>query len=291
MKRSLYVTRSVLNATEILEWAKEQGFTSTLPPEDLHVTIMYSRRPVDWSNIPKGYKQNEQIEILDGAPSVYSSPTGDSLRSIKPLGDKGAVVLTIPGSYSLESRWSQLKDAGCSWDYKGYQPHMTITYEGAPSDLSVVQPFYKPIVLGPEIWAEVEENWSEDIMEATFAKINEEKRIVYGWASIITKNGQPIEDLQGDVIHSDDLVEAAHDFMLGEQEAGLMHVVKTGIGKIVESVVLTKELQNALGINLGMEGWFIGVKVSDDATWDAVKKGGLRAFSIGGTGEREEIAK
>lgn len=289
MKRSLYVNRHVLNATEIIEWAKEQGFTSTLAPEDMHVTIMYSRRPVDWSNIPKAYKQDEQIEIIDGAPTTLWSTDESNLRSVVPLGDKGAVVLKIPGSYTLESRWSQLKEAGCSWDWEGYQPHVTLTYEGAPADLSGVTPFYRPIVLGPEIWEEVKDSWTEDIVEATFAKINEEKRIVYGWASVITKNGQPIEDLQGDVISPEDLLEAAHDFMLGEQEAGLMHVVKTGIGKIVESVVLTKDLQKALGIDLGMEGWFIGVKVSDDATWNAVKKGGLRAFSIGGSGEREKI--
>lgn len=122
-----------------------------------------------------------------------------------------------------------------------------------------------------------------------FAKINEEKRTVYGWASIITKGGVPVVDSQDDIIEADDLVKAAHEFMLGEQEAGLMHAIKSGIGKVVESVVLTKDLQSALGIDLGVEGWFIGVKIEDDTTWNAVKKGTLRAFSIGGTGEREEV--
>ena len=67
-----------------------------------------------------------------------------------------------------------------------------------------------------------------------------------------------------------------------------MHAV-IGVGEVVESVVLSKDLQQALGINLGIEGWFVGVHVQDADTWARVQKGELTMFSIGGTGERTPL--
>ena len=48
IERPLYVSRPVENADEIIQWAKSVGFETTLPAEDMHVTICYSKEPVDW---------------------------------------------------------------------------------------------------------------------------------------------------------------------------------------------------------------------------------------------------
>ena len=44
----------------------------------------------------------------------------------------------------------------------------------------------------------------------TIAKLDEDKRQVFGWASVVTKNGQPVVDRQGDVIPVETLEEAAY---------------------------------------------------------------------------------
>ncbi len=48
ISRPLYVSRHVENADEIITWAKSVGFDTTLPAEDMHVTVCYSKEPVDW---------------------------------------------------------------------------------------------------------------------------------------------------------------------------------------------------------------------------------------------------
>lgn len=110
--------------------------------------------------------------------------------------------------------------------------------------------------------------------------------LVYGWASVIEKDGVPVVDHQGDRISQQELVKAAHDFMK-RRDGGVMHD-ETGhnIGSIVESVVLTKDLQKALGVDLGKVGWLIGYQISDARVKAMAQKRLLKAFSIGGRGRR-----
>ena len=121
-------------------------------------------------------------------------------------------------------------------------------------------------------------------------KLDEERQLVYGWALVSTEHGEELVDRQDDVVSTDDLRDAAHDFIKGDRTLGRMHRTM-GVGEVVESVVLSKGLQRALGIDLGVEGWFVGVHVSDPETWQSVKKGELRMFSIGGSGERTAFDK
>lgn len=140
--RSLYVMRPVLNAAEILTWARKQGFSSTLSADDLHVTIVYSRAPVDWF---KAYAAGASIEIPPGGA-----------RQMEQFGE--ATVLLF-ASDELQWRHSEFERIGASWDHPEYQPHVTISYGGAPADLASVEPYQGKIVLGPERFAEVDENW------------------------------------------------------------------------------------------------------------------------------------
>jgi hypothetical protein len=63
------------------------------------------------------------------------------------------------------------------------------------------------------------------------------------------------------------------------------------VGRLVETVALTREKQDALGIPEGAvpEGWWVGYKIDDAATWERVKSGELRSFSLGGRGERRPV--
>jgi hypothetical protein len=71
--------------------------------------------------------------------------------------DGGAVVLMF-ADWGLSWRWETLRDHGASWDYDGYQPHITVTLNVGDVDLTKVTPYRGRIVLGPEIFAEITEN-------------------------------------------------------------------------------------------------------------------------------------
>lgn len=126
-------------------------------------------------------------------------------------------------------------------------------------------------------------------LSAEVRKLDEERRVVWGWASVIEEAGQVVVDKQGDVIDEHELVSAAHGFMRDARLAKAMHDGE-GIGEVVESVVLTKGLQQALGIEVGKVGWLIGMHVADDAAWVSFKDGTFTGFSIGGAAVREEMA-
>lgn len=124
--------------------------------------------------------------------------------------------------------------------------------------------------------------------EIQIFKADEEARVAYGWATIITKNGEPVVDLQGDVISSEELVTATTEFMKSERNSLNMHG-GSPIGQVVHSFPLTADIAKSLGITTENEGWLVGIHVSDDATWNSVKDGSLSAFSIGGSATRVDI--
>lgn len=150
--RTLYVCRLVKNAQEIGDWFRMQGMETLLPPGDMHVTIAYSRAQVNWDAL------HSQTDNLAVPPDFH--------RSVEPLGDKGAVVLKFQNPV-LQSRWSEFKKAGASWDYPSYQPHVTLTYQTDPAMPFV--PFPGEIVFGPEQFTELNESWSDNIVEKSKA--------------------------------------------------------------------------------------------------------------------------
>lgn len=142
--RTLYVSRKLKNADDVLAWAKSQGFASLMPAGELHVTVAYSRTPLDWMKAGQDWRGAE-LKIEAGGP-----------RLIEAFGD--AIVLLF-ASDDLKWRWSQLREAGASWDHEDYQPHVTFTYERGDVDLAKVQPYNGPLIFGPEIFTEVDDGW------------------------------------------------------------------------------------------------------------------------------------
>lgn len=144
--RPLYVQRKVTNGADILEWAKAQGFDTTVPADELHVTIAYSRQALDWMKVGGDWGSRQ-----DGGLTV--APGG--ARLVEPLGSEGAVVLLFNSS-ELAWRHMQIREAGASWDYEEYQPHVTITYAAGDLDLSKVEPYRGKIEFGPEIFEDLQ---------------------------------------------------------------------------------------------------------------------------------------
>ncbi|MEP0316768.1 MAG: phage portal protein [Hyphomonas sp.] len=151
--RTLYVYRKVLNGKALVAWAKRQGFKSTLKASDMRVTIAFSRKPVDWLKAGTTWAGDEdgKLVIKPGGP-----------RIVEPLGPKGAVVLHFASNDLVWRHEDIRRSAGASWDWDDYQPHITITYQGAEDiDFSQVKPFTGKIELGPEVFEEVVENWEQ----------------------------------------------------------------------------------------------------------------------------------
>jgi hypothetical protein len=149
-KKTLYVARDVLNGDEIIKWAKAQGFNKCVSPDDMHVTIAYSKRKVNWNDIP------------DSFDHVQSKDDGE--RHIEKLGEGEAVVLRFENA-DLSRRWQEIMDAGASWDWESYKPHVTITYDGKTMDIDDIEPFTGVIKLGPEKFEELNPSWASTIDE------------------------------------------------------------------------------------------------------------------------------
>jgi phage-related protein (TIGR01555 family) len=155
--RTLYVSRKLLNAAEIIRWAKGQGIESTLPAEDMHVTVAFSRVAVDWMEIGRDWSGDEKgrYTVAPGGP-----------RLLDRLGEGGEAVVLLFDDDHLKWRHQRMIEVGASWDWPNYQPHVTITYQGAALDLEKLEPYQGPLVFGPEIFAEVDEGWKDKIEEA-----------------------------------------------------------------------------------------------------------------------------
>jgi N12 class adenine-specific DNA methylase len=135
----LYAQRKVTNADDILAWAKSEGITGLESADKLHVTIAFSREAVDPGKVGNTSPAYDAGYI-----------SGTSGRRAEYLGDQGALVLKFD-SPVLTARWQQFRKAGASWDFEGYQPHITLAYHDSRIDLSKVKPYTGKIELGPEL--------------------------------------------------------------------------------------------------------------------------------------------
>ena len=126
-----------------------------------------------------------------------------------------------------------------------------------------------------------------------FAKADEDKRQVFGWASIVEVDGKPVIDRQGDWITPEEIEKAAYQYVLNSRKAGHQHK-RDGdqpfhAGDMIESFVMTPEKVEKMGLPEETPiGWWVGYKIHDDDAWQKVKKGEVTGFSIHGRGKRKE---
>ena len=124
--------------------------------------------------------------------------------------------------------------------------------------------------------------------KVAIAKIEPERRIVYGWA-YVTKNaaGMDVVDYSGEFTTTEEIERAAERFMEDSRIGGAFH--KHRAGYAVHSIVVTDDVADALNIVSKQRGWFIGMRIEDDEAWEKVKSGEYAAFSIGGSADMEVI--
>lgn len=176
--------------------------------------------------------------------------------------------------------------------FPDYKPHMTLAYidPGEKYELSDIDEIgtVKEFMIGHG-------SESSHENEYTVMKTDDDKRLVFGWASVsITVDGEQVEDRQKDVIDPEDLEAAAYEYVLNFRDTGEEHIsTMRKKGKLVESCVFTAEKQKAMGIPEGILpiGWWIGFKIEDDAAWEKVKNGTYKMFSIEGKAVRVPVEK
>ena len=137
--RTLYAFRPLKNADQVIAWAK-QYFETTVVSEEMHTTIAYSKIPFDWSELDPDLN-----DVRVGA---------DTRRSVVSLGEEGAVVLKFK-SDEITKCWQRLIDAGASWDYPSYQPHVTLTYKVQGVDLDKIKPYSGELIFGSEVFRKI----------------------------------------------------------------------------------------------------------------------------------------
>lgn len=160
--KPVYGYRPVMNAEEICDWFKSQGASSSLEPDDMHATVVYSKRPFS----ARVSMLAEDDMFWDDEYENFVLEGGK--RSVEPLGDKGAVVLKIE-SEELAREWKFYRDRGASWDYPEYQPHVTLTYKGQDLDLESMEPYMGPIVFGGTRFEQIKERWDGNPPEIELA--------------------------------------------------------------------------------------------------------------------------
>lgn len=150
--RSLYMRRDVLNGAEIAKWYKDQGVPEVYAPEAMHVTVVYSKKSMDWMEM--GAPWDARIEI-EGGP-----------RIMEKFGDAGDVLVLLFASHELKWRHELAKELGASSDFPDYQPHISISLRGSEVDLINVKPWQGPILLGPEVYEEIDDSkdWREKVV-------------------------------------------------------------------------------------------------------------------------------
>lgn len=144
--RTLYVSRAVLNSADIKAWARKQGFATTV--DDMHVTIAMSHDLVDWMKIPDAWSFGDK--------NGHMSISAGGARIVDRLGEKAIVLLF--NSSELSWRHTAIREAGASWDFPDYQPHVTLTYDAGDVDIARIDPYRGTIELGPEIFETVNED-------------------------------------------------------------------------------------------------------------------------------------
>lgn len=118
--------------------------------------------------------------------------------------------------------------------------------------------------------------------KATAIKTDTNLGIVFGYAIVCKKEGEPYVDLQDDYIPEDVMLKAAADFMTGDRVAKDSHAGEN-IGQVVFGFPLTSEIAKAFELDPKATGFLVGMKPGADDILKAYADGEYTGFSLGGS--------
>lgn len=268
-------------------------------PEDFHVTLVYGEfdPKLQDDDAIDVCVQSAIDEIRDTIPDEIHFDALNRFPASESSDGKDVIYARVAAG-QLEKAHDELlkalKGQGIKLvdTFPEYNPHMTLAYIDPGEDYELSEIDEKgtvtKIMIGHGRESTKENNY-------TIYKTDDDKRLVFGWASVSIKvDGEQLEDRQEDMIDPEDLEEAAYEYVLNFRDTGEEHIpTMRKKGKLVESCVFTAEKQKAMGIPEGILpiAWWIGFKIEDDEAWEKVKNGTYKMFSIEGKAKRIPVEK
>ena len=215
-----------------------------------------------------------------------------AMQRIVRIADKHGVTMELTASPYGEGKERIGKDKLVSW-YESHGFHMESGFD----------PALGYMIREPKV-GKLDES-DEFEFTGKITKLDSDKHVAFGWFSVISVGGRVVTDSQGDQITSETLESAAYEFVLNARAGGRMHEQdgdKNPIlrGRLIESVVFTSEKQLAMRqslidqgimaeLDLKCEAWWGGFRFEDEDTWQLIKSGVLKEWSIGGRGKRLKL--
>ena len=118
--------------------------------------------------------------------------------------------------------------------------------------------------------------------QISIAKVDDEKRIVYG---LVYAPG--LIDSQGDFADASTIEKACHGFMTDFRNIGIQHQRLSRDLDLVECYIAPIDF-SWQGQKVLKGSWLIAVHVADDDVWAGIKGGTFQGFSMGGHSDIEE---
>lgn len=93
-----------------------------------------------------------------------------------------------------------------------------------------------------------------------------------------------VEDTDGNYMTEDEITKAAHWFMKNAGDADIQHCFEKADGvEVVESYVAKSDMEIG-GQQIKKGTWIMTMEVTNNEVWDAIEKGDITGFSMGGRG-------
>lgn len=130
----IQIGRDLKTHTEIAAVARRHGLD--VPHRGYHVTLAWSRDPVDWT---RGVFMPEPGDLVCDPSNPRLELFGE--------GDLLALTFDCP---ILKARWAALTRAGASWDFPQFRPHITLGRVDPARVSTGAVLLYLPLHFGPE---------------------------------------------------------------------------------------------------------------------------------------------
>ena len=181
----LYIYRQLRNPAKLVAYARGLGLPQIVPAAELHTTVLYSRKPVDWFKLSDGFEYESSLTVPEGGA-----------RKLERLGDEGAIVLRFASDQLEWSHKRKIRE-GASHDFPEYLPHVTLGFDpNGTVDLDELEPFVGELKFGPEMFEALE-------VEREFAPIEfsaEEEDAIALLARTLADETSPLFEAMGDAL-------------------------------------------------------------------------------------------
>lgn len=143
----------------IAKYLSDNNIPNPIKSPGFHTTIVYSKVPVD--NFEPNHSIDLNVDTKDSTIEGWDTPSG-----------KRCLVWHYESTY-LQVRFAEAMDAGATYDYDEYKPHISLSYDIGPDfDVTKLPVPDFPIYLMGEYSEPIELEYEieEDIFDSLFTK-------------------------------------------------------------------------------------------------------------------------